>query len=158
MSTAVLIYLVWLALITPMANYTTNRQVNAPQDLLFRTVLDVENYPSIFPFIEKVEAQTTSECSMNARVFIRLGIAKFQYSCLITYKPNQWIDIASDQQPFKKLRSKWTFCQSGEKTAVGYTIQADFQSKWLSAIVNRVFYSQVDYFIEKIENKMVEGQ
>jgi ribosome-associated toxin RatA of RatAB toxin-antitoxin module len=135
----------------------------AAQDL-FNLVMDIKNYPAMFPFIDRVIVAAKQNNKTRAKIWVTTPIMNFDYDCEITVSAPKTprevfqIDIRATRGPFKSMDAKWVFApQTDGTTKVHYEMSYDVGGFGLRNLIAGPFIkSQVDATITAFENYAIK--
>jgi coenzyme Q-binding protein COQ10 len=99
---------------------------------LFNLVMNIENYPSMFPFIDRVRVRQNDTDKTRTTIWVTTLIMNFDYDCDIdvtkgkTAQDPVTINIRATRGPFKSMDAKWVFApQPDGATKVHYEMSYD---------------------------------
>ncbi|MEJ0010279.1 MAG: SRPBCC family protein [Alphaproteobacteria bacterium] len=109
-----------------------SRILRHPIEKVFRLALNLEEYPRILPYIQKVSINERSENHLVADLSLGLRSIAFTYTCTISFKENEKITVTSNSALFKSFRSECVFEKLDKQTTrIFYELDASFKNKLL---------------------------
>ncbi len=130
---------------SPVPKFATDRRVAHSAEDMFALVADVERYPEFVPLCEWVTARGRHK--EGEREVLVADMTVGYKAIRETFTTRVVLDraartIVSDyiDGPFRYLHTVWTFRPEGEDAcAVGFSIDYEFKSRVLSAVMGGVF-------------------
>ena len=142
-----------------MPSFSTDRRVGHSADEMFALVADVEKYPLFVPLCERLvirgrkpdgEREVLVADMTVAYKFIR---ETFTTKVVLDRKAGT-IRAEYLDGPFKHLDNVWTFgAVDGGHSTVGFTIDYEFRSRTLSALMGTVFDKAFRKFADAFEKR-----
>lgn len=138
-----------------MPKYTATRIVPYNQERIFHTMMDVESYPRILPFIKSLKIEEKAKTHLSARVSVGIGPLAFSYRCKITPTPCKQIEVEMISGPFKRLHAIWRFSALSEnETEVSYYLDSEFHSRVMEMAGGKIFAHQFQHAIQVFETHL----
>lgn len=135
-----------------MPKHTAKRIVPYNQERIFNTMMDVEAYPRILPFIRSLKILERYDDYLTARVAVGAGPLVFTYSCKIIPTAHDSIEVDMIKGPFKRLYAKWTFTAMSEnETEVSCFLDSAFHSPMMEMAGGKIFAHQFQHAIQVFE-------
>lgn len=111
-----------------MATLALDARIDAPVDLVYGVVADVERYPDFLPDVARA-VRRDDLVSMT----LRMGLVPVTLVTRARFTPPLAIDLAQVEGPFRRFDARWTFTPDGGGTRVDY--RADYQLPLLGALL-----------------------
>lgn len=141
-----------------MPKHTTERRVNHPARDMFDLVADVERYPEFVPLCQRLVVRGRSQDDAGREVLIAdmtiaYKLVKETFTTRVTLdRADGTIRSEYLDGPFHHLDSRWRFTPEDEQSClVGFTIDYEFKSRVLGAIMGSVFDGVFRRFAEAFE-------
>lgn len=139
--------------------HTIQRSVLVPYSCsqMFKLVADVQKYPEFMPWCGGSAVHRADESGMDASVTIRLAGIRQTFTTRNKHDYPHNITIELIDGPFSALTGNWEFQELGpDACKVLYTMQYEFSSRALEAVVgpvfNRIASSFIDSFTKRAQN------
>lgn len=141
-----------------MPVHKTERIVRHRPDQMFDLVADVEKYPLFVPLCEALKVRRRvqdGESGMEILVAdMTVGFSKLRetFTSRVTLnRPRLHILAEYVDGPFSRLENHWRFVREGEGTRVFFSIDYEFRSRALAAVMGTVFDKAFRKFVEAFE-------
>lgn len=145
-----------------MPSYATDRRVSHSAEDMFDLVADVESYPSFVPLCEKLvvrgRAPANGKEVLVADMTISFKLIRETFASRVTLdRPGLKISATYLDGPFRYLDNRWSFVplRDGE-SMVRFSIDYEFRSRTLSALMGTVFDRAFRKFAEAFEARADE--
>lgn len=92
-----------------MQTHTVEREVPFRPEQLFDLVADVERYPEFVPWWVAARVRRREEGAYYTDQVIRVSMVSQRFTTRTALRRPDWIDVTSDEKPFKKLEIRWRF-------------------------------------------------
>lgn len=139
--------------------HTVKRSVLVPHSCaqMFKLVADVQKYPEFMPWCGGSAVHREDESGMDASVTISLAGIRQTFTTRNKHDYPHNISIELIDGPFSDLTGNWEFQELGpDACKVLYTMQYQFSSRALEAVVgpvfNRIASSFIDSFTKRAQN------
>jgi coenzyme Q-binding protein COQ10 len=142
-----------------MPHFATERRVRHSAAEMFALVADIEKYPEFLPMCEKLVIRgRTDEGGRDvlvADMTIAYAVVRETFTTRVTLDPPALtIDADYLDGPFHHLDSQWSFVPEGEGAClVRFTIDYEFKSRMLTAVMGSAFESVFRKFGEAFEKR-----
>ena len=142
-----------------MPRFATSRDVAHSATDMFDLVADVGSYPSFVPLCEKlrvVERKPAGETEiLVADMTVAYKLIRETFKSRVTLdRPNLQITVEYLDGPFRHLHNRWSFHPTGEASCrVEFTIDYEFRSRTLGALMGAVFDRAFRRFAEAFETR-----
>ncbi|MGH7334740.1 MAG: type II toxin-antitoxin system RatA family toxin, partial [Candidatus Rokuibacteriota bacterium] len=103
-----------------MARLALREHIDAPVDLVYRVVADVEQYPAFLTDVTTVEKRGDV-----VAMTLRMGLIPMALVTRARFAPPETIELEQVDGPFHSFTARWTFTPSGHGTDVAY--DADYE-------------------------------
>ena len=140
--------------------HSIERSVLVPYSVsqMFDLVADVSSYPDFMPWCGGASVREQTDTGMIASVTIALGSIKQTFTTRNTHQYPTNIHLALLDGPFSALTGNWAFHPLGDEACkVVFSLQYEFSSRTLGALVgpifNRIASSFIDSFTKRAEEK-----
>ncbi|MES2985266.1 MAG: SRPBCC family protein [Pseudomonadota bacterium] len=98
-----------------------------PAARIFDVAMDLENYPTILPYIKAVRILSHTSNSMKVTLVLGLSMLRFTHTCDIAYEKNVSIAVTSTNTLFKTFASRCDFVPVGNDAArLNYALNCQF--------------------------------
>jgi coenzyme Q-binding protein COQ10 len=137
-----------------MPHFTTEQHVAHSADEMFALVADVERYPEFVPMCERLAIKGRSREGdreiLVADMSIAYAVVRETFTTQVTLdRPAGTVTADYIDGPFHHLNTKWTFTPDGQHAStVHFSIDYEFKSRMLSAIMGATFESAFRKFTE----------
>lgn len=145
-----------------MPSFTTERRVRHSATEMFDLVADVERYPRFVPLCDRLVIRTR-EKDGDKEVLIATMTVSYRFlhesftSRVTLDRSAMTIRAQYLDGPFRQLDNLWTFEPLGaEESTVKFTIDYEFRSRTLSALMGAVFDRAFRRFAEAFETRADE--
>jgi coenzyme Q-binding protein COQ10 len=148
--------------IPAMPKYTTERRVGHSAADMFDLVADVESYPCFVPLCERlaVRGRTTANDKhiLVADMTISFKLFRETFTSRVTLdRPGLKIAATYLDGPFRHLDNRWSFDPLSENASiVRFSIDYEFRSRTLSAVMGTVFDRAFRKFADAFETRADE--
>lgn len=145
-----------------MPKFTTNRVVGHSAERMFDLVADVEAYPGFVPLCERliVRGRTTRDGAdiLVADMTIAYKLIRETFTSRVTLARSELkISVTYLDGPFHHMDNIWTFTAVSERQSnVNFSIDYEFKSRILSALMGTVFDRAVHKFSGAFEARADE--
>jgi coenzyme Q-binding protein COQ10 len=145
-----------------MPSYATDRRVSHSAADMFDLVADVESYPHFVPLCERLvvrgHASATGKEILVADMTISFKLIRETFTSRVTLdRPNLRISATYLDGPFRYLDNRWSFVPlSDNESIVRFSIDYEFRSRMLSALMGAVFDRAFRKFAEAFEARADE--
>jgi len=145
-----------------MPSYATERQVQHSATEMFDLVADVESYPRFVPLCERLEVRGRAAANekevLVADMTISFKLIRETFTSRVTLdRPALKISAAYLDGPFRHLDNRWTFKPlSDDRSMVSFSIDYEFRSRTLSALMGAVFDRAFRKFADAFEARADE--
>ncbi len=142
-----------------MPKFSTDRRVAHSADDMFALVADIEAYPQFVPLCERLTVR--GRHGEDARAVLvadmTVGYKAFRetFTTRVTLDRAQRTILADYLDgPFRHLHNVWTFRPDGDNAClVGFSIDYEFKSRMLSALMGGVFERAFRKFTAAFEER-----
>ena len=90
-------------------------RIDAPVDLVYGVVADVERYPEFLPDVARVDRRGDL-----VSMVLRLGPLPVTLVSRARFSPPEAIDLEQVEGPFRRFTARWTFAREDRGTRVAY--------------------------------------
>jgi coenzyme Q-binding protein COQ10 len=126
---------------------TTHRETRVvpyTDELMFRAVADVEQYPKFLPWVAALRVLSRDQVAgceiVTAEMAVGYGALRERYTSRVVLDPAaRTIDVAQTSGPFKQLENHWRFTPQGADCRVDFSIVYEFKSRLLNAVAGAAF-------------------
>ena len=145
-----------------MPSYATDRRVSHSAADMFDLVADVESYPRFVPLCERLvvrgRAAANGKEILVADMTISFKLIRETFTSRVTLdRPGLKISAAYLDGPFRHLDNRWTFEPlSDSESMVRFSIDYEFRSRTLSALMGAVFDRAFRKFADAFEARADE--
>ncbi len=129
-----------------MATLALESRIDAPADLVYRIVADVERYPEFLPDVSRAERRD-DVVSMT----LRMGLIPVTLVTRARFTPPAAIELVQIEGPFRRFDARWTFAPDGGGTLVGY--RADYELPLLGAL----FAGPTGFLLERATRSQIRA-
>lgn len=142
-----------------MPKFKTERRVAHAAGAMFDLVADVDAYPAFVPLCESVLVRGRGKEDGKEIIVVDMTVA---YKALrqtfttrdVLDRDAMVIDVRNVDGPFNRLDSRWSFDPIGENTSlVRFSVDYEFKSRILAAVMGAVFERVFAKFIEAFEQR-----
>ncbi len=117
---------------------------------MYQLVADIEAYPHFLPWCADATILKSDARVVEATLRLAKGPVHKEFTTRNTLHPEERIELALLEGPFKSLHGEWAFVQLGDEgSRVKLDLQFEFSSRLLSMTVGPVF--------NEIANTMVQA-
>ena len=119
-------------------------------DQLFALVADVERYPEFVPWITAMRVWNRRELgegasSLDAEVTVGFSMLKERFATRVRRDATgHAVDVNLIHGPFKRLVNRWKFTPHPVGAEIDFTIDFEFKSRLLDALLRANFAKAVD--------------
>ncbi len=121
-----------------MAIQGISRIINAPRDLIFDLVADVEIYPKLFPLWRDARVLQRDGDSYVASQEVGNGDTIEQFRSHTSLTRPTHIDVTSEDELFKEFHIRWDFDSVGEKCRVALAITCAMKARSLQPRIDQL--------------------
>jgi len=145
-----------------MPRYTTDRLVSHSAKDMFDLVADIESYPRFVPLCEKLAVRGRASANgkeiLVADMTISFKLIRETFTSRVTLdRPALEILVTYLDGPFRYLDNRWSFSPlSDSESIVRFSINYEFRSRTLSALMGAVFDRAFRKFAEAFEARADE--
>ena len=146
-----------------MPSYSTTRRVAHSAADMFELVADAEKYPRFVPLCAALRIRGRQDLGEGREVLVADMTVSFKLvretftSRVLLDRPANLIRVTYLDGPFRHLDNVWTFVPTGEKACdVGFSIDYEFKSRTLGAIMGAMFDRAFRKFAEAFETRADE--
>lgn len=145
-----------------MPRYTTDRLVSHSAKDMFDLVADIESYPRFVPLCEKLAVRGSASANgkeiLVADMTISFKLIRETFTSRVTLdRPALEILVTYLDGPFRYLDNRWSFSPlSDSESIVRFSINYEFRSRTLSALMGAVFDRAFRKFAEAFEARADE--
>ncbi len=142
-----------------MPHFKTTRIVDHTAREMFDLVADVEAYPEFLPMCEALNVRSRRERDgktlLLADMTVGYKAVHETFTSQVLLKPEEnAIDVSYVDGPFRYLDNRWLFEDRGDgKSAVHFSIDYEFKSRILGAVMGSVFDRAFRAFAEAFERR-----
>lgn len=128
-----------------MPSFETDRRVSHSASDMFDLVADVESYPNFVPLCERLVVRNRASANekeiLVADMTISFKLIRETFTSRVTLdRPGLTIAASYLDGPFRHLDNRWSFVPVSEnESIVSFSIDYEFRSRALSAIMGAVF-------------------
>ena len=120
------------------------RLVPYTDELMYRVVADVEQYPKFLPWVAALRVLSRTRIgdgeTVTAEMAVGYGALREKYTSRVILDPiTRTIDVAQTNGPFKQLENHWRFTPEGAGCRVEFSIVYEFKSRILNAVAGAAF-------------------
>lgn len=119
-------------------------------------ILDIEKYPEFLPWCSKAIILSQSENEIIAELTINFKAFTESYKSRVTMTENNGnftINVEAISGPFKKLINFWDIKSLNNECKVNFSIDFEFKSTILNAVVGTFFSIAVNKMINAFEDR-----
>lgn len=137
-----------------MPQFSTQKTMNQPLDLLFNLVLDIEKYPQFIPWCQaaRIISHDVQKQEIVAELTLQFKTFTVSYKSLVNYNMETdncyIIAVKAISGPFKYLHNDWKFYKSSNKNIVEFDIDFKLKSPLFNKLVEMFFYQASSRMIE----------
>lgn len=136
-----------------MPDLSFQETVSHSREQMFELVADIESYPLFMPHCEFTRILSAGEdglCALvDAEMGVQFGLIRQAYISHVRLDASAMtIHAESDDGPFKRLDSLWTFETGSGGTAVKMTLSYEFRNAMLGAMANQAFVLAQNQIVE----------
>jgi coenzyme Q-binding protein COQ10 len=102
-----------------MPDLNLRAHIEAPVELVYQVVADVEQYPAFLPDVDAVERRDDI-----VAMTIRMGVVPMRLVTRARFTPPEAIDLSQVEGPFRRFDARWTFVAARAGADVAY--RADY--------------------------------
>lgn len=142
-----------------MPKFKTTRVVNHTADQMFSLVADVEAYPQFLPMCEALNVRSRRERDGKTLLVADMTVGyraiheTFTSQVLLRPADNE-IDVSYIDGPFRYLENRWLFeAREVGRSAVHFSIDYEFKSRILGAVMGTMFDRAFRTFAEAFERR-----
>jgi coenzyme Q-binding protein COQ10 len=145
-----------------MPSYATDRRVEHSAAEMFDLVADVESYPRFVPLCERLvvrgRATANGKEILVADMTISFKLIRETFTSRVTLdRPGLRISAAYLDGPFRHLDNRWSFVPvSDDESIIRFSIDYEFRSRALGAVMGTVFDRAFRKFAEAFEARADE--
>lgn len=146
-----------------MPSYTTTRRVAHSAAHMFELVADAESYPRFVPLCEALRIRGRQDMGEGRELLVADMTVSFKLvretftSRVVLDRPANRIAVSYLDGPFRHLDNVWTFAPVAEKACdVGFSIDYEFKSRTLGALMGAMFDRAFRKFAEAFEARADE--
>lgn len=145
-----------------MPRYATDRTVSHSAEDMFDLVADVESYPRFVPLCEKLavcgRASANGKEVLVADMTISFKLIRETFTSRVTLdRPALEVTATYLDGPFRYLDNRWSFVPlSDSESIVRFSIDYEFRSRTLSALMGAVFDRAFRKFADAFEARADE--
>ena len=129
-----------------MPQFSSKRRVRYPASQMFNLVGDVERYPEFVPLCRALRVKSRTPKGEGVEVIvadmtIAYKLIRETFTSRVTLDlPKLEILVEYLEGPFKRMRNRWYFRPTGEKTCeVEFFIDYEFRSRVLAMLMGAMF-------------------
>ncbi len=139
--------------------HTVERSVLIPYSCaqMFDLVADVDKYPEFLPWCGGSTVHKENDQGMEASITISIARIKQTFTTRNTHEYPTNIRVELVDGPFSTLQGNWAFQELGpDACKIVYTMQYEFASRALEAVVGPVFNRIATSFIDSFTKRAKE--
>lgn len=129
-----------------MAQIDLRAHIEAPVDLVYAVVADVEQYPAFLPDVTSVDRRGDT-VSMT----LRMGLLPVRLVTRARFTPPTAIDLSLVEGPFRRFEARWGFAPAGSGTDVTYRAQYELP------LVGSLFSGPAGTILEKQTERQIRS-
>jgi len=136
---------------------TVRRVVHSPEQM-FALVADVERYPEFLPLCEALKVRSRRERDGQTMLIADMTVGykaiRETFTSQVHLKPAELIiDVSYVDGPFRYLNNRWSFVPEDGGSAVRFSIDYEFKSRLLGAVMGSMFDRAFRMFAEAFEKR-----
>jgi coenzyme Q-binding protein COQ10 len=145
-----------------MPSYATDRRVPHSAAEMFELVADVESYPRFVPLCERLVVRGRTKANgkdiLVADMTVSLKLVREAFTSRVTLdRAGLKITATYLDGPFRHLDNRWSFHPVSEhESVVHFSIDYEFRSRMLGAVMGAVFDRAVRKFADAFEARADE--
>ncbi|MET0599598.1 MAG: type II toxin-antitoxin system RatA family toxin [Mesorhizobium sp.] len=141
-----------------MPQFETVKHVRHPPEQMFALVADVERYPEFVPLCERLTVRSRKERDGRAVLVAEMTVGykaiRETFTSQVHLKPDtDEIDVSYLDGPFRYLKNTWRFDPSGPGCDVHFSIDYEFKSRFLGAMMGAMFDRAFRMFTHAFEKR-----
>lgn len=135
-----------------MPTHAEQRHLPYTQDQLFKLVAEVERYPEFLPWCSAARITRRDGDTFWADLVVRFKMFKERFTSRVTLHPNEQIDVAYIEGPFRYLNNHWKFIpQPDGSCVIDFYVDFEFRSKILQRMIGLLFNEAVSRMVNAFE-------
>jgi len=119
---------------------------------LYALVADIERYPEFLPWCVAARVRTRTDREIVADLAIGFRMIRERFTSKVTLTPEERVDVAYLDGPFKHLRNHWIFRPAeGGGCALDFYVEFEFRSRMLQVLIETLFHEAVRRMVGAFE-------
>lgn len=142
---------------TDMLRRSVTRTLRFSPERLFDLAADVERYPEFFPgwIAARVRRRDGEECWTEQT--LGLGPLRVQVTTRSVLHRPQWIEVTSDQSPFRRFALTWRFAPADPSGCrVELTVEMELDSVVLGKLAQRFLPVLAEEALDALESRAAD--
>lgn len=132
-----------------MSRVERSALVRASADAMFALVNDVEAYPRRFAWCERAELLSRSDTEVIARLCVRLGALRTEFTTRNRLEPGRTIDLSLVEGPFTRLCGRWEFVPlTADACKVSLALDFDLAGRFVGTALASGFRGLADRLVD----------
>lgn len=139
-----------------MHSFNDTRLLPYDAKLVRDIILDIEKYPEFLPWCSDAQLLSKTQKELIAQLTISYKFFRETYKSLVitTETPEEFtINIEAISGPFKKLKNFWSIRKINNQCEVKFSIDFEFKSVILDAIIGTFFSMATNKMIKAFETR-----
>lgn len=123
---------------------------------MFKLVADIEKYPEFLPWCKSCNVLAQQDEIIKANLTVGYKFYKESFLSQVTLHPNDKIEVAYLNGPFKYLHNTWTFTPQEDDpnfTVLNFYIDFEFRSKIMQKLIQDVFIDSCCRMVRAFETR-----
>ena len=135
-----------------MPTHAEQRHLPYTQEQLFKLVAEVDRYPEFLPWCSAARINRREGNTFWADLRVRFKMFKERFTSKVTLHPNEQIDVAYIEGPFRYLNNHWKFIpQPDGSCVIDFYVDFEFRSKILQKMIGLLFNEAVSRMVNAFE-------
>jgi len=143
-----------------MPQFRTSRSVRHSAAEMFDLVADIEHYPEFVPLCRGLKVRSRTPQAEGVEIVVADMTVSYKlvyeiFTSRVTLdRPNLQIHVEYIKGPFSKLKNRWNFHPTGERTSdVEFFIAYEFKSWALEMLMGAMFDTAFRHFAVAFERR-----
>jgi len=125
-----------------------------PPEQLYDLVADIEKYPDFLPWCRTVRILSKDDRNIVADLDVGYKVFHETFRSRVHLTPKTRIDVEYISGPFRHLNNHWIFKPGPDGgTTIDFSIDFQFQSRFLQGITQMVFDNAFDQMLTSFEKR-----
>lgn len=139
-----------------MPKHIEHRIVPYTAEQIYALVADIERYPEFLPWCLSVRPKVIKEGSVEAEMEIGFKALREKFTSRVTFDPPERIHVAYLNGPFQHLNNVWIFRPHRNGCEIDFSIDFEFRSRLLRAIIGPLFHEAVKIMVRAFEKRAMQ--